>query len=287
MSAGCLTGYWPAVTLPSPVVSWLSHWLLASCHFALTTVVSWLSHWLLVSCHFALATVVSWLSHWLLASCHFCLSHSCQLVVSLVTGQLSLYPHQLSAGCLTGYWPAVTLPSPQLSAGCLTGYWPAVALPWPQLSVSLVTGQLTNTQLNIKHPALLVVSTLCTCFSGCQTPHFTGQHFLYLLYRESNTLLYWSAPCVPALWGQTPHVSAQHLALWGVEHPALLVSTLFTCFTDLKCISSMLHLTCGKWFLCVKKMHVNAKLSCDQIPHRIMGDKIVFIPTALNGSGCV
>ena len=166
-----------------------------------------------------------------------CLSHSCQLVVSLVTGKLSLCHGQLSSGCLTGYWPAQFC----FSHSC-------------QLVVSLVTGQLSNTPLNIKHPALLVVGTLCTCFSGCQTPRFTGQHFLYLLYRESNTLLYWSAPCVPALWGQTPHVSGQHLALWGVKHPALLVSTLFTCFTDLKCTSTMLHITCGKcWFLCVKK----------------------------------
>ena len=168
---------------------------------------------------------------------------------------------------------------------------------------------------------------------GCQTPCFTGQHPVYLLYGVkhptflvstllygvSNTLLYWSAPCVPALWGQTPHVSGQHLALWGVKHPALLVSTLCTCFMgsntprfwsapcfmgcQTPCFTGQhlvyllywlkmhqQHVTHNLWkmlvFVC-EKMHVNAKLSCDQISHRIMGDKIVFIPTALNGSGCV
>ena len=219
-----------------------------------------------------------------------CISHSCQLVVSLVTGQLSLcisHSCQLVDSLVTGQLSLCLGHSCQLVVSLVTGQLSLCLGHSCQLVVSLVTGQLSNTWLNIKHPVLLVVGTSCTCFSGCQTPHFTGQHFLYLLYRESNTLLYWSAPCVPALRGQTPHVSAQHLALWGVKHPALLVSTLFTCSTDLKCFSSMLHLTCGKWFLCVKKMHVNAKLSCDQIPHRIMGDKIVFIPTALNGSGCV
>ena len=256
MSAGCLPGYGPAVTLPWPVVRWLSHWLLASCQF--------------------------------------CFSHSCQLVVSLVTGQLSNTPLNIKHPALLVVGTLCTCFS-----GCQTPrftgqhflyllyresntllYWSAPCVPalWGQ--TPHVSGQ-HLALWGVKHPALLV-STLCTCFMGsntprfwsapcfmgCQTPCFTGQHPVYLLYGVkhptflvstllygvSNTLLYWSAPCVPALWGQTPHVSGQHLALWGVKHPALLVSTLFTCFTDLKCTSSMLHITCGKcWFLCVKK----------------------------------